>query len=780
VVVLFVLAVLVLGHAAPVHAVEPHRQIDLSRAMNTVDSMSCRAYSSGSPAYVYLEFDPIDREPWEVTAKAGFILEPGGNESPYTFLVVPSEQVFPVAADGTVNGLERVPLVTLSLNMGLPVKPEDEYYGPGDYVRDDLEATINNIDDQGSDVSWEDAQAAVWSVTDGLDISDNPTAEGLAATGGDDSGDAGTGTDGGTGDDYAGDSDSGGSALGGEPWFDGSGSGGSSSGGSGGLGEPVPPVSTAAAGIAAAAIAAGAAAAGGGLSGLGSTAGAAGGGSGGGGGTGRAPTRGAPSGGAGTGASPQAPYQPAPAGGTAPDGPAGRGAPPSAPPTAPTQPDAPPPQQPGAPPPQQPGAPPPEQPQGDAPWIASPKRPDFPPPALRPDGTWDPSAAPDAGAEPPPTPPEEDVDIDRGLYDPKYRPKSMTPDWNAGVHEIDQTEWDPYAGQRKPSTEPKAGIGPKPKEGKGPDIHIDPEEGEYGVDFGGRGVRISKDKNGVQVGIGDRGVGPMDADGIPTFGASADGFSVSNRPDQASMGIGHRGGTQAAISHEKEDGFTSVSVGDEKNRTIITQIRDRYGVGRQWGSADDPSRAIGGSYDTDTGSFGVGMRDRRGSWMVGREDDTVSVGWSSARGKPGVADDFNRQIDVDLSGGGGHVQIGKVEVSAGDDLYSVGSGNRQAWWDADNASAIYTWGPSSGARQTTVGFGGGDWMASTRIPAGKIDIDVMVNTGMRVTANDDMMPELLTQGSEEYWVGIRNNWLTLRGGRVGQDTQIWGGIQWKL
>jgi hypothetical protein len=56
----------------------------------------------------------------------------------------------------------------------------------------------------------------------------------------------------------------------------------------------------------------------------------------------------------------------------------------------------------------------------------------------------------------------------------------------------------------------------------------------------------------------------------------------------------------------------------------------------------------------------------------------------------------------------------------------------------------------------------------------------MVNTGMRVTANDDMMPELLTKGSEEYWIGVRSKWLTLRGGRVGTETQFWGGIQWKL
>jgi hypothetical protein len=75
-------------------------------------------------------------------------------------------------------------------------------------------------------------------------------------------------------------------------------------------------------------------------------------------------------------------------------------------------------------------------------------------------------------------------------------------------------------------------------------------------------------------------------------------------------------------------------------------------------------------------------------------------------------------------------------------------------------------------------------MASTRIPVRlggkKAGIDVMVNTGMRVTANEDMMPELLTGGSEEYWIGIKNDWLMLRGGRVDGDSQVWFGVTRRL
>ena len=750
------MTVLVLGSAAPAPAVEPHRQIDLSRAMNTVDAMGCYAHATGSTGLVYLEFSPGDEEPWEVTAKAGYILDPHAFESPAAFLVVPTTQTFRVDADGTVNGQKRAPLSTVSLNMGLPALPEGDYYWAGDYVRGDLEATIDNIDSQGGTVSEEDAQAAVWSVTDGLDISDNPTAEGLVATEGDGSGDGGTGdggtgTDGGTGDGGTTDDGTGDSGQGGEPGYDGSGSGG----GRAPSRATVPPASAAAAGIAAAALAAGAAAAGGGLSGLGSTAGAAGGGSGGGGGTGRAPTRGAPGGAAGAAAPPQAPYQPAQTGGIAPDGPAGTGTATSAPPT-------PPPQQPGAPPPQQPQSVPPEQPQRT--------RPDFPPPAVDADGTWDPSAAPTETEPPPPV--ADDIDIDRGLYDPDYAGSRATPDPGMGVT-VDPDSYDPWAAERNAGREAPASIGPAPKEGSDPDITISPETGDYGVDFGGRGVRISKNRDGWNVGIGDRGVGPMDEAGVPEFDAAAGGFSVSNRDGTATIGIGDPRGDSATIALDKGEGLTTVTIGDQDDRTIITQVRDRYGVGRQFGSGRDPSRTIGGEYDTETGDFAAGQWDRRGAVVVAKEDDTVGVGWSSARGKAGPDDDFTRQISVNKATGGVDVQWGKVRVSADDDFYTLGSGKREAWWDSDSASAVFTWGPSDGSRQTTLGAGDGSWMASTRIPAGKIDIDVMANTGMRVTANEDMMPELLTGGSEEYWVGIRHDWLTVRGGRVDDATEIW-------
>jgi hypothetical protein len=792
VVVLVAMAVLMLGHAGPARAVEEYPLESLLGDFTASRHARATATMADEPGYVRIDFANIadPTEPYVGRVHLGTVLqsaETGGENTAPLITVTDVSAEVPVETDDEFGQMTIfVPVVSGDMSRSLPPVGHVLLPAAVDAGGAGLEATLENILAESAQTE-EAAQRAVWHWTDGLDISHDPRAMELAGIEleatpeGDDSGQPGgvppTG-EGGT-------TDGGGeSGLGGDPWFDGTSPGGSSSSSGGGfISDPVPPGSAAAAGVVAAGLAAAAAAAGGGLSGFGSTAGAAGGaGPGGGGGAPRAPTRGAPSGAPATAAQAQAPYQPAQGGGMAPDGPAGRGGVPSPPPApppqsgAPTQPQtAPPlggsPQPPSAP----ETAPPSDQPQGDAPWIAQRTRPDFPPPAIRPDGTWDPAAAPDAGSEPPSPPVEDDVDIDRGLYDPNYRPDRKTLDPKAGVHEIDQTEWDPYAGQREPSTDPKARIGPQPKEGKGPDVQIDIEEGEYGVDFGGRGVRISKDKDGWHWGVGDRGVGPMDEQGIPQFDASADGFSVSNRPGQASIGIGHRGGTQATITRES-DGFTSATVGDENDRTIITQIRNRWGVGRQWGSADDPSRSVGGEYDTDTGDFGVGVRDRRGSVMVGKEDDTVAVGWSSARGKPGIADDFNRQIGVDTSSGDFDVQWGDIKVSVNDDLYSVGSGNRQAWWDSDNASAIYTWGPSSGARQTTVGFGDGDWMASTRIPAGKIDVDVMVNTGMRVTANEDMMPDLLTQGSEEYWVGIRNDWLTLRGGRVADDTQIWFGI----
>ncbi len=693
--------------------------------MNTVDAMGCYAHATGSTGLVYLEFSPGDQEPWEVTAKAGYILDPHAFESPAAFLVVPTTQTFRVAADGTVNGQKRAPLSTVSLNMGLPALPEGDYYWAGDYVRGDLEATIDNIDSQGGTVSEEDAQAAVWSVTDGLDISDNPTAEGLVATEGDGSGDGGagdggsgddgTGTDDGTGDGGTTDGGTGDSGQGGEPWYDGSGSGG----GRAPSRATVPPASTAAAGIAAAALAAGAAAAGGGLSGLGSTAGAAGGGgSSGGGGTGRAPTRGAPGGAARTAGPPQAPYQPAQTGGIAPDGPAGMGPAPSAPPT-------PPPQQAGAPPPQQPETAPPEQPQRT--------RPDFPPPAVDPDGTWDPSAAP-TETEPPP-PPADDIDIDRGLYDPDYAGNRATPDPGMGV-EVDPDSYDPWAAERDAGREAPASIGPAPKDGDMPDITISPETGDYGVDFGGRGVRISKNRDGWNVGVGDRGVGPMDSAGVPEFDASAGGFSVSNRGGEASVGITHGGGRSTTIVLDKGEGLTTVTIGDQNDRTIITQIRDRYGVGRQLGSGEDPSLTVGGEYDTETGDFAVGREDRGGRVIVGKEDDTWLVGWSSARGKPGMDDDFTRTITVDRSTGDFGVDWGKVSVSRDDDVFTVGSGKRGASWDTDTDSGILTFGPSDGSRQTTIGGGDGGFMASTRIPTRvggqKIDVDIIVNRGMRV------------------------------------------------
>ena len=750
-VALVAMTVLVLGLAAPAPAVEPHREIDLSRAMNTVDAMGCRAYSTGSSGLVYLEFDPTDREPWEVEAKAGFILEPGGNQSPYAFLVVPTTQTFPVAADGTVNGQKRAPLSTVSLNMGLPALPEGDGYWPGDYVRGDLEATIDNIDNQGGTVSEEDAQAAVWSVTDGLDVSGNPTAEALVASEGDGSGDGGTGdgtTDGGTGD--------GGTTDGGTGDVGGSGSGGARAPSR----ATVPPASAAAAGIVAAGLAAGAAAIGGGLSGLGSTAGAAGGGgSGGSTGMGTAPARGAPGGAAGTAAPPQDPYQPAQRGGMAPDGPAGTGAAPSAPPT-------PPPQQPGVPPPQESGTAPSGQPQR--------QRPDFPPPAISPD-VPEPAASVPTETEPSP-PVADDVDIDRGLYDPDYAGSRATPDPGMGV-EVDPDTYDPWAAQRNAGHEAPASIGPAPKDGDMPDITISPETGDYGVDFGGRGVRISKNRDGWNVGVGDRGVGPMDAAGVPDFDAAADGFSVSNRGGTATIGIGDPRGGSATIALDKGEGLTTVTIGDQNDRTIIKQVRDRYGVGRQFGSGQDPSRTIAGEYDTETGDFAAGQRDRRGSVIVAKEDDTVAVGWSSARGKPGPDDDFTRQISVDRSTGDFGVDWGKVSVSRDDDVFSVGSGKRGISWDTDTDSGILTFGPSDGSRQTTMGGGDGSFMAATRIPTRiggqKIDIDVMVNTGMRVTANEDMMPELLTGGSEEYWVGIKHDWLTIRGGRVDDATEVW-------
>ena len=91
------MTVLVLGPAAPAPAVEPHREIELSRAMNPVDRAR-KAHATGSPGLVYLEFSPGDQEPWLVAAKAGYILDPQGFESPAAFLVVPTTQSFLVAA----------------------------------------------------------------------------------------------------------------------------------------------------------------------------------------------------------------------------------------------------------------------------------------------------------------------------------------------------------------------------------------------------------------------------------------------------------------------------------------------------------------------------------------------------------------------------------------------------------------------------------------------------------------------------------------------------------
>ena len=757
VIALVVLAVLVLGHAGTARAMEEYPLESLLGAFTASVHAGAEAEMAEESGYVHIEFfniaDPT--EPYVGRVHLGTVLqsvEPGGEDyAPLVTVTDVSAQV-PVETDGEFGYIEIfVPVV--SGDMSKPLPPPGHVLLPStDYVADsDVQATLDNIMAQSAQTE-EAAQLAVWYWTNGLDISDNKRAMELAGIAlevtpeEDDSGLSGEVPP--TGDDGTAGGGTGDGGQGGEPWYDGSGSGG----GHAPSRATVPPASTAAAGIAAAVLAAGAAAAGGGLSGLGSTAGAAGGGgSGGSAGTGMAPTRGAPGGAAGTAVPSQASYQPAPGAGIAPDGPAGTGTAPSAPPT---------------PPPQQWETAPPEQPRRT--------RPEFPPPAVRPDGTWDPSAAP-TETEPPP-PPADDMDIDRGLYDPDYAGDRATPDPGMGVG-VDPDSYDPWAAERNAGREAPASIGPASKEGSDPDITISPETGEYGVDFGGRGVRISKDRNGWNVGVGDRGVGPMDAAGVPEFDASAGGFSVSNRGGKASIGIGDPRRGSATIALDKGEGLTTVTIGDQNDRTIIKQVRDRYGVGRQFGSGQDPSRTIAGEYDTETGDFAVGQQDRRGSVIVAKEDDTVAVGWSSARGKPGPDDDFTRQISVDRSTGDFGVDWGKVSVSRDDDVFSVGSGKRGISWDTDTDSGILTFGPSDGSRQTTIGGGDGSFMAATRIPTRiggqKIDIDVMVNQGMRWTANEDMAPELLTGGSEEYWVGIKHNWATIRTGRIDGDTQTW-------
>ena len=717
---LIVVAAFVLGYASSACAMEEHDLADILDQFDRGGHATANAFSTGKPGYVRIEFFNLaDGDTYVARVPLGTVLEP--EDTSNTQMIIGTEVFVEVPADSANGpGEFTVEVPAFSTEMHESSAPDGMVMqlAPVPSSMAELEPVLQRIFAQSAQRE-EAAQLAVWYVTDGLDIADNPRAMELA----------------GVRVEATPDQDD--SPVGGAPADDSA----TDVPPGGGINDPtpsrtrsndtaVPPGSAAVAGVVAAGLAAAAAAAGGGLSGLGSTAGGVGG------GPGDAP--------AGTAASPQAPYQPASGRTMPPDGAAGSGVPPTAPPT---------------PPPQQP---------------PTAGRPDFPPPATDGAGTLEPEASVPTETEPSPT--TDDIDVDRALYDPDYAGGRATPDPGMGV-EVDPDSYDPWAGQRDQGREGPASVGPAPRDGDMPDITISPETGDYGVDFGGRGVRISKNRDGWNVGVGDRGVGPMDAAGVPEFDASAGGFSVSNRGGEASIGITHGGGRATTIALDKGEGLTTVKIGDQNDRTIISQVRDRYGVGRQFGSAEDPSRTVAGEYDTATGDFSVGQQDRRGTVIIDKDGDSVGAGWSSARGKPGAEDDFTRQIVVDRSTGDFDVQWGKVKVSRGDDVFVVGSGNREVSFDTDTDSGIFTFGPSDGSRQTTIGVGDGGYMASTRIPTRvggqKIDVDVIVNRGMRWTANEDMMPELLSQGSEEYWVGIKHNWATIRTGRVGGDRQTW-------
>ncbi|MHB8869000.1 MAG: hypothetical protein ACYC8U_09355, partial [Thermoleophilia bacterium] len=363
-----------------------------------------------------------------------------------------------------------------------------------------------------------------------------------------------------------------------------------------------------------------------------------------------------------------------------------------------------------------------------------------------------------------------DVDVDRALYDPEYAEGTRPiPPVDAP---IDPDSYDPFGGAGPIRSGPGVRLGP-PTQERGPDIAMDIPDRAISVDFGGTGIRARRDSDGWSITTGERGAGPFERD-VPDFQVGADGFSAAKQGGRATVAVQHGGGRSTTAIFDTGDGGTTLIMGDARDRTILTQARDRYGVGHESGPAGDPTRTVAAEFDTDSGDFVVGRSDRRGGVAVMREGDTVGVGWSSARGRPGTDDDFRRSVTFDPSTGDVEARWGDITVTRDDQVITLGRGGRQVAFDPETGGGAFTFGPSDGSRPTTVGAGGGGYMVGTRIPIGrKVDLDVMVNRGMRWTATQDMMPQVMPEAQDEYWIGVNNDWLNVRTGRVGGKSETW-------
>jgi len=630
--------------------------VDLASVMTgSVAGVSVVVYATGTDDnQVYARFTNANDDTVQVDVPPGMFLEPA-DRGARTMVTGVGDTILWVEPGGAVLGDSVAYIQAFSAEMNGAAGAAGEPYSFAGLASGDLLLTLQNIDNR---TAWDDAhaQAAVWHLTDGLDISQDQYAQELvvrgpggASTGGDTTGGTAGGTAGGT-----------------------TGGGGPGGGGRVGSGDRIPGGPAAVAGVAAAVLIAAAAAVTGLLGGGAAAAGSTGGG--------------------------PAALAPRLIGALAD---AAGGA------------------------------------HGPAPQAAAPPR---------------------------------DADLDRVLYDPEYA-EGTRPIPPLDVP-IDPDSYDPFGDAGPIRSGPGVRLGP-PIQERGPDVAMDIHSRTISVDFGGTGIRARRDSDGWSITTGERGAGPFERD-VPDFQVGAGGFSAAKQGGQATVAVQHGGGRSTTGIFDTEDGGTTLIMGDADDRTILTQARDRYGVGHESGPAGGPTRTVAVEFDTDSGDFIVGRSDRRGGVAVMREGDSVGVGWSSARGGPGTDDDFRRSVTFDPSTGDVEARWDDTTVTRDDGVITLGRGGRRVAFDPETGGGTFTFGPSDGSRPTTVGAGGGGYMVGTRIPVGrKVDLDVMVNRGMRWTATQDMMPQVTPEAQDECWIGISSDWLNVRTGRRGGESQTW-------